>query len=449
MKKTILLLFICSWFMGSGQGQNITFYNLTDLSVDEPELPNQPILIKEFNEKRVAPWNLTQPMITRKELQDYYDRKYGGNALAINAKDERRQSYGENGQAYDSNEIRQLVKLTELEHYPSRVAKGISIGTTNLRELPTDKPMYLNSDLGGEGYPFDYWQVSSIATNTPVAVLHSTSDGSWLMIQTPNNSWGWVRASNIASLTARQVKVYTEFNKHVSITSDNSVLSAKSGAFLMNADIGSSFPVLNDAGKNYEVIVATRNAYGEAVFVPANVPKIQGMLRGMAFRTTTFQNLIRQTLNEKYGWGGSFGNRDCSQLLMDIFSVFGIWLPRDSRPQIEYMKSRFSYTPLSDTINTENYAKAKESKLIALGKPYLTFLELNGHIMLYCGEKDNKAIVFHSFWGLRTNDRKNRLIIGKVSLTDLWAGRDYVGIDASSLLIKKVKGFVTLGSVSH
>lgn len=50
------------------------------------------------------------------------------------------------------------------------------------------------------------------------------------------------------------------------------------------------------------------------------------------------QNIISQakkTLGEPYGWGGSGYYRDCSSLIGDVFSVFGLLFPRNSREQMQ------------------------------------------------------------------------------------------------------------------
>src|SRR3546814_7378157 len=55
--------------------------------------------------------------------------------------------------------------------------------------------------------------------------------------------------------------------------------------------------------------------------------------------TTLFRsraNLIRQAfkfLGERYGWGHSYGTRDCSGFVSEIYRSFGVQLPRNTSAQ--------------------------------------------------------------------------------------------------------------------
>jgi cell wall-associated NlpC family hydrolase len=43
--------------------------------------------------------------------------------------------------------------------------------------------------------------------------------------------------------------------------------------------------------------------------------------------------MANELIGEAYGWGGLYQNRDCSAMVRDMFSPFGIWLPRHSEDQ--------------------------------------------------------------------------------------------------------------------
>src|SRR3546814_3966393 len=54
------------------------------------------------------------------------------------------------------------------------------------------------------------------------------------------------------------------------------------------------------------------------------------------FRALTRANLIRQAfkfLGERYGWGHSYGTRDCSGFVSEIYRSFGVQLPRNTSAQ--------------------------------------------------------------------------------------------------------------------
>ena len=64
--------------------------------------------------------------------------------------------------------------------------------------------------------------------------------------------------------------------------------------------------------------------------------------------------------------------------------------------------------------------------------------------MLYIGQNDDKAIVFHNIWGLRTKDELGRKIIGKSVITTLDPGKNLRNADPNGSLIKRVEGITLL-----
>ncbi len=85
------------------------------------------------------------------------------------------------------------------EAFPARVERGITVRHTDLRAMPTSKPFFLNPDKSGEGYPFDYFQHTSLPVGTPVFICHVSEDGLWVLVET-NVSAGWLPAADVASV---------------------------------------------------------------------------------------------------------------------------------------------------------------------------------------------------------------------------------------------------------
>ena len=144
---------------------------------------------------------------------------------------------------------------------------------------------------------------------------------------------------------------------------------------------------------------------------------------------------------QTYGWGGLFGNRDCSAFMRDFFAPLGIWLPRNSAQQAGV--GRF--------IDLENESvRDKERIIVDKGVPFLTMVTMPGHIMLYIGSRDGRAAVQHTVWGLRTRDflgRKGRLVIGQNAITSLAPGQEVSNLDRpEGELLQRVNGMTLLGS---
>jgi hypothetical protein len=116
--------------------------------------------------------------------------------------------------------------------------------------------------------------------------------------------------------------------------------------------------------------------------------------------------------------------------MRDLFSPFGIWVPRNSGDQSAEGKSiQLGEIPLHQ----------RRDYIAMHAVPFATLLHLPGHIMLYLGEHSGSSVVFHSVWGLRFQSlggKEGRLRIGKTAITSLEPGRELDGMwcRVSSLL---------------
>ena len=150
--------------------------------------------------------------------------------------------------------------------------------------------------------------------------------------------------------------------------------------------------------------------------------------------------VINRMLGTPYGWGDSGGNRDCSGTARDLFTPFGIWLPRNSAAQAK----AFPFVAFEECNGEE-----KEKILISGAVPFATLLRVPGHIMVYLGEFRGEPCVFHSTWGIRTSrdGREGRHIIGAAVITTLTPGEGVEDFDPSrGDLVDRLEGmtFITV-----
>ncbi|EAI3212405.1 hypothetical protein E3F16_06190, partial [Campylobacter jejuni] len=147
----------------------------------------------------------------------------------------------------------------------------------------------------------------------------------------------------------------------------------------------------------------------------------------LQFNDKNLKNQLSQVLNLPYGWGGYNFERDCSLLTRDIFSAFGLYLPRNSAAQ----KNSFNHFDISTLSNSQ-----KKDFLNRFGKAYLSLLYLPGHIMLYAGQITDNNIAIHNIWGLR-KDATQRLLISSSVITSLEIGKNEILED--NLLLSRLK----------
>ena len=82
-------------------------------------------------------------------------------------------------------------------------------------------------------------------------------------------------------------------------------------------------------------------------------------------------------MGQRYGWGGMFGERDCSALTRDLFTPFGLWLPRNSVAQAR--------TGAISSLEGMS-AKEKEEAILRNGVPFLSLMGMRGHMHPVCGQ---------------------------------------------------------------
>ena len=181
--------------------------------------------------------------------------------------------------------------------------------------------------------------------------------------------------------------------------------------------MGARLPFVEKTESRYAVTLPWRAPDGSLKFVTGYIRKEADVSVG--FLPYTARNLYRQVFKLEgypYGWGDLFDGRDCSRLVMDVFSTFGFNMPRNSRRQ-----AAFNPAGRKDTKGLSE--KDRISILKNLGnRPALLYMP--GHIMLYLGTVDGRVYAIHSAWALResrmTGERS--VMAGRVVVSDITRG---------------------------
>ncbi|MEO1245444.1 MAG: SH3 domain-containing protein [Pseudomonadota bacterium] len=281
---------------------------------------------------------------------------------------------------------------------------GLVVERASMRSYPTDDPIF-NTETPTD---IDRFQENGLFPADAVAVLHTSRDGEWLLVQS-FNYLAWVRRENIALGSLASVldyqsqladeplvvtgdKVFTNYNPHVPAVSE------------LQLDMGVRLPRIprsesgNDVhGQNpytsHVVRLPVREADGSLSFEAALIARGQDVRLG--YLPYTRANVIRQSfkfLGERYGWGHSYNARDCTGFVSEVYKTFGILLPRNSGDQRDSViggNRRFDETVAHgervaalDTLDVGN------------------LIYIPGHVMLHLGEVDGEPYVIHDVNGL-------------------------------------------------
>ncbi|MDZ7762160.1 MAG: SH3 domain-containing protein [Desulfovermiculus sp.] len=322
--------------------------------------------------------------------------------------------------------------------FPSMNRAGITVRTAHLRVLPTQEPVFFNPDQAGQGYPFDMMQNSVLWTNTPVQVVHRSRDKAWLLVET---GWvfGWVRADDVAWVDEDQ-RERLENCRLLAVTRDKVSLMDNNGSFQSMARIGTLLLALDETQNGYHIAFPARGEGGQAVIRSALVDSEAVSPFPLELSAKRVAGLAGQMMGQVYGWGGLYARRDCSAGMRDLFTPFGLWLPRNSSQQAQAGR----VLDLSDFS-----AQEKEEFILEHGVPFMTLLWKPGHIMLYIGRYENRAAVWHILWGVKTKGLwagEGRHVVGRTVVTSLRPGNELNNLARpEGLLINGIEGMVFLG----
>ncbi len=310
---------------------------------------------------------------------------------------------------------------------------GFLARKADLRALPTDAPLF-----DGPGDPaIDNLQASSLEAGTALVIQATTGDGAWLYV-TGERASGWVREERVAF--ASREAFLDRYLKPGTLT----VIAARAelwenpertrlaypvrmGARLVPAeaqaagDEGSreATPAENPSTV-VPVLMPERDSAGnlyERLLWASRADVVEGFL---PFSARTVYVEAFRLLNAPYGWGGSFGEQDCSQFLCEIFSTVGLTLPRNSSKQA---KAGIPVRGFPETGRDD--AAARESLLSGNALPGATLLRLPGHIMLYLGSVSGKPYAIHATFGYREKGafRERVRLVNRVVVSTLDLGK--------------------------
>ena len=436
MKKGIFLALSVALFLGCSQTQPKP--NTQSSSSEEPAAEykgKERISLLEFEVKQdpsSLPQNLHNVNFGQDEILKRRFKPFTLRGVKFNPDDvfwafrtykpsEKKRYFGSNFRQIPDSWFEAQKDNANFDALSNISAYAVTSANTALRNFPTDEPIFINPQNPGEGYPFDYLQISTLSIAHPLFVSHLSKDRAWAFVS-DDAVWGWVKVEDIKFLSDEEVSAYQR-SSFITIKTDKMPVYDKGGNFLFYSRVGAILPVLAQDNKNYYGKIYVRNSLKEYI-----LPKSESALFPLKFNDSNLKTLLSSLLTQPYGWGGVDKLRDCSLFTKDLLASFGVWLPRNSKAQAN-MGEKIDLKGLS------NAAKTKEIK--EKGVPYLTLVHLPGHIMLYAGYKGDDIYVVHDAWGIKT-ENNGRALIGATAITTLNIGQNRSDIQNANLLISKV-----------
>ncbi len=287
-------------------------------------------------------------------------------------------------------------------------SRAITVRETLVRALPTEQPAYHNPRRAGEGYPFDYLQMSAIQPATPIYILTESQDKAWRYVISPAVT-GWIKSEDIATVSPAFVKQWTTLamkNSGTFIQQPVPVHQSKQFYFL--ARLGTILPFEHHRSGYFSALIPVRKADGSALIKSVYLSQDVFTAMPWPMTRTNVATLMKSMSGMPYGWGNTLFYNDCSSELRSLMMPFGILLPRNSAAQI---KSTARMVDLSKENLQDRIAYLEKH-----GRAFTTLIYLPGHIMLYIGNSqiNDKSVpmTYQNLWALRPKDIESRSIVG-------------------------------------
>lgn len=276
------------------------------------------------------------------------------------------------------------------------ITYGITKNRTAVYSVPTDLTVYKNTETSH----LNRFQETVLNPLQNVVILHRSSNNQWFFVQS-NNYYGWVKASNILLMQqSKWLQFYKQKQTNFFVVT-SPTLTIQSLQFSMGAVL--AYKTINNVA-NLIVPTVNSNKAFTIKYIPLTQQDMQNLHLG--FVNYSANNLVTQAfkyLNMHYAWGGVdiYGNYgvDCSSFVQNVYSVFGINLPRNTTDQAQYALG--TNIDISTKTNTEKAQYLQQNAKIG------DLLFLPGHVMLYLGQKTDSLYAIHSVYTLADTNQPN------------------------------------------
>lgn len=298
-------------------------------------------------------------------------------------------------------DVREEMNLNAFKEQSRSTRYALTVNYTNQKIIPTELSLLKKSDQ----IHFDRNQNSALDIATPIAILHSSADGLWHYGIGPTSS-GWVRSSDIAFGEREEILNYLNSKNFIVTTASKTPLLIQ-GNYHDYMRMGVRLPIMMHIDDMTMVIVPVRDQEGKLILSNATV-KTENIHKGyLPYTPRTILTQAFKFLNAPYGWGGMYGEQDCSKFLQEIYATTGVKLPRNSASQSNVGEAKLNVAGIS---KNSKYQFLKNSALAGV-----TIIHLKGHIVLYLGTYKDEPYIIHTVWG----SSSEHYALGRTAVTSL------------------------------
>lgn len=301
--------------------------------------------------------------------------------------------YNRDGSLRSEHWRENLILESNLSSLPEKVegASALTTKRTSIRAFPTRDSAVRSKETND----VDLFQLTALSIGSPAIIWHRSSSGDWSYIQSEIYS-GWAKSRDLAIGEREEIIEFCQKEPRLVVTGSrvetepNPFMEEIGGLLLQQGD---SLPLLKEEEIPSEIPKGSlhgqapffcyvaqaplRDSKGWLQFSPSLIP-ISAPVK-IGFKPLTRRSLVEAafaSLGERYGWGGSFGRRDCSRLVFDIYRLAGLTIPRDAGLPQEKGAA-------GETISFHGHREERLKQLDQLLPGDALYLK--GHVMIYLG----------------------------------------------------------------
>ncbi|CAM4426408.1 MAG: hypothetical protein LEGION0398_MBIBDBAK_01304 [Legionellaceae bacterium] len=256
------------------------------------------------------------------------------------------------------------------------------------------------------------YKISALYTGTPLYILGTTKDKAWSLVLT-SSLIVWVESNRIAKTNAQFIRHWQNAaKKKLIVIIHKGSLINQDNHYLLTAYPSSIFPLAEKNSKGYKIYIPIKDKHQQAKMDFASVNPKNTVEMRLPITPKNIAYIISTLIGKPYGWGNLYFYNDCSSEMVSLYTPFGIWLPRNSRAQVNQGKM----------IDRSNVSSEKRiAYLIQHGHKMMTLVYIGGHIFMYLGHYLNEnakkreyiAMTYQNIWGLKPPVDNRRSIIGQ------------------------------------
>lgn len=378
--------------------------------------------LKYFRHQFFAPWDrqfITSILENTDNSSSVYNvEKKQLDKFDNSKRDQKELGFGENYHPYavqwiekinGNVNINSLKSLRYLENH-----RAILIENAYLRTLPTHDAFYTHKK-----YPFDLIQHSALYSGMPIYIIQYSHDSLWALVRTPSDI-GWLPTTAFALANTNLMSKWSSA-RFITFSSDNVALKTADNLHLGPGHMGMILPLVQYGINTSSFYYPVRNKNGYADFVEVFSNNKNIILIPLPPSPENFVNLIHKRLGQPYGFGDMHFYHDSASELKALFSAFGIWLPRNTAAQ-----TKIGYqVDVDKKISVPGNVNLRLKYLKEHGHPFVTFVYVHDHIMLYLGKLHRKQdsytslMSYQMLWGLKDKVCETHHVIGQTVLFPL------------------------------